>query len=276
MKDRCYAKINLSLNVVGKREDGYHLLESIMIPIKYYDLLEMNISDEDDYSANKKYFRFDENNTIIKMLNAFKEKYNINDKYQIRIDKYIPSQAGLGGGSSDGASTLRLLQRLYRMHLDKEEIKYLCNKVGSDVLFTYYNKPALVKGIGDELEFFKIKKKYYCLLVKPRSGVSTKAAYENLNLELCDHPDVYKLRDALINGDDIMPYLGNSLEESALRLCPDIKEVMDNLKNEGAEIIRMSGSGSCVFCISDNQGKILNLYKKMQNYHYLLRFSEFL
>ena len=276
MKDRCYAKLNLSLNVIGRREDGYHLLESIMVPIKFYDVLELNISNEDNYSSNRNYLRFDDNNTIIKMLKAYKEKYNIEDNFQIYLEKYIPSQAGLAGGSADAASTLRLLEKTYKRKLDNNEVKELCNKVGSDVLFTYYNKPALVKGIGDELEFFDIKKKYYCLLVKPRAGVSTKQAYTNLNLNICAHPDVYKLKDALINGEDITNLLGNSLEEPALKLCPEIKEVMDNLKNEGANIVRMSGSGSTVYTLSENEEEIMNLYKKMKNYHYLLRFSEFL
>ena len=276
MKDRCFAKLNLSLNVVGRREDGYHLLESIMVPIKFYDVLELNILKENDFSSNRKYLRFDDNNTIIKMLKAYKEKYNIEDNFQIYLEKYIPSQAGLAGGSADAASTLRLLEKTYKRKLDNNEVKELCNIVGSDVLFTYYNKPALVKGIGDELEFFDIKKKYYCLLVKPRAGVSTKQAYTNLNLDICDHPDVYKLKEALINGDDISNLLGNSLEEPALRLCPEIKEVMDNLRNEGAKIIRMSGSGSTVYTLSESEEEIMNLYKKMKNYHYLLRFSEFL
>lgn len=276
MKDRCYAKLNLSLNVVGKREDGYHLLESIMVPIKFYDVLELNISNEDNYSSNRNYLRFDDNNTIIKMLKAYKEKYNIDDHYQIYLEKYIPSQAGLAGGSADASATLRMLEKIYKHKLDEIEVKELCNKVGSDVLFTYYNKPALVKGIGDELEFFDIKKKYYCLLVKPRAGVSSKQAYTNLNLDVCDHPDVYKLKDALINGDDISSLLGNSLEEPAFRLCPEIKEVMDNLIKEGAKFVRMSGSGSTVFTLSENEEEIMNLYKKMKNYHYLLRFSEFL
>ena len=276
MKDRCYAKINLSLNITGKREDGYHLLESIMVPIKFYDCLEINKALENSYSCNIKYLRFDENNTIIKMINAFKEKYNIEDNFEIKLEKHISSQAGLAGGSADAAASLRILERMYHLDLSKEEVRELCSKVGSDVLFTYYNKPALVTGIGDELEFFDIKKKYYCLLVKPKVGVSTKAAYANLNLDICDHPDVYKLKDALEKGDNISSYLGNSLEEPAFKLAPKIKEAIADLEKEGAHNIRMSGSGSTVFCLSENKEEIINLYENMKKYHYLLRFSEFL
>lgn len=276
MIDYCYAKINLSLNITSRREDGFHLLESIMVPIKFYDFLEIKKADEMKYNCDKKYLKFDDKNTIVKMINVVKEEYGIKDNFEVNLKKIIPSQAGLAGGSSNAGGTLRILNKMYDLNLDYEKVRELCNKVGSDVLFTYYNKPALVSGIGDNLEFFEIKDKYYCLIAKPRKGVSTKAAYETLDLNKCDHPDVLSLKKALEEGKEINNYLGNSLEEPAFKLCPSIKELIDILKQEGGENIRMSGSGSAVFSISKDKEKIMMLYENMKKYHYLIRFSEFL
>ena len=181
MKDRAYAKVNFALDVFNVRQDGYHDIKSIMVPIFFYDELEINIADEDKFICNKSYVTDNPNNSITKMINLFKEKYNINDHYEITLNKCIPTKAGLGGGTSDAGSTLRILKKLYNMDLSKQEEKELCVNVGADVLFNYYNKPAVVSGIGDIVEPFNIAKQYHVLLVKPYYGVSTKEAYEKLD-----------------------------------------------------------------------------------------------
>lgn len=274
MKDRAYAKINLALDVFNIREDGYHDINSIMVPINFYDELEINISDVDSYNCNKKYLRFDENNSIIKMINVLKDRYNINDHYYVNLNKIVPTQAGLGGGTSDAASTLRIFKKLYNLNLTKEEERDICVKVGADVLFNYYNKPAIVSGIGDCIEPFNIKKKYSVLLVKPKYGVSTKKAYELLDMNICDHPDIDKLKDALISGDDITGLLGNSLEQPALLINSEIEIIKKILIDNGANNVLMSGSGSCVFAISENEEEIKKLAEIMKNKQYYIRLTK--
>ena len=274
MKDRAYAKINLALDVFNIREDGYHDINSIMIPVDFYDELEIRIADNDEYNCNKRFIRFNESNSIIKMINVVKEKYDIKDHFYINLNKVVPMQAGLGGGTSDAGSTLRILKKLYNLQLSKQEEKQLCVAVGADVLFNYYNKPAAVSGIGDVVEPFAMNKKYYVLIVKPRSGVSTKEAYEKLNMDICDHPNIERLKNALINGDDIFGLLGNSLEQPALILNEDIKQIKDLLISSGATNVLMSGSGSSVFAISEDYEEIDRLSKIAKNSPHYVRFTK--
>lgn len=274
MKDRAYAKINLALDVFNIREDGYHDINSIMIPVNFYDELEINIASEDRYFCNKSFIRFNEDNSIIKMINVVKNKFNIEDHYYVNLNKVVPMQAGLGGGTSDAGSTLRILKKIYNLDLTLEDEREICVAVGADVLFNYYNKPAVVSGIGDYVEPFEMKKEYNVLIVKPRSGVSTKEAYQKLDMNICDHPNIEKLKNALINGDDIQGLLGNSLEQPALILNKDIVEIKKTLIDNGATNILMSGSGSSVFAISENYNEIEKLAQLVKNGSYYVRITK--
>ena len=273
MKDRAYAKINLSLDVFNIREDGYHDINSIMLPINFFDLLEIRIADSDSYTCNKTFIHFNEYNSIIKMINILKERFNINDHYYINLEKMIPVKAGLGGGTSDAASTLRIFEKLYKLDLSDEEKIEICTKVGADVPFNYYNVPAIVSGIGDKIERINVAKKYYVLLVKPKTGVSTKQAYELLDMDKCEHPDIDRLKYALENGDDITGLLGNSLQQPALILNNDIEKIINKLKSYNLGEVLMSGSGSCVFCISEDKEKIQYLYNELRASRYYVRFT---
>lgn len=274
MKDRAYAKINLALDVFNIREDGYHDINSIMIPVNFYDELEINIAEKDEYVCNKSFVRFNESNSIIKMIDVVKKRYNINDHYYINLNKVVPMQAGLGGGTSDAGSTLRILKKLYKLDLSKEDEREICVQVGADVLFNYYNKPAIVSGIGDYVEPFDMKKEYNVLIVKPRLGISTKLAYEKLDMNICDHPNIEKLKQALINGDDINGLLGNSLEQPALLLNKDIETIKNILIENGASNVLMSGSGSSVFAISEDFNEIEKLAEIVKKSTYYVRITK--
>ncbi len=275
MKDRAYAKINLSLDVFRRREDGYHDLSSIMVPVTFYDELEIEKAETMSYATKKGRVYWNEHNTIVKMISLFKEKYHIEDNFSVTLTKSIPIKAGLAGGSSDAAAALRILEKMYGK-LPEEDVHELCKAVGADVLFTYYRRPALVEGTGEKLSFFKIRKKYYVLLVKPASGISTKESYENLDLASCPHPNVPALKEALEKGEDIRPFLGNSLEEPALKLSKDVSRVKELLIKEGGRDPLMSGSGSAVFVISEEKGEIRRLQEKMKKYRLFTRFAEIL
>lgn len=257
---KAYGKINLSLNINGVREDGYHTLESIFLPIIFFDEVIIEKSNEMTFNCDKPYIRFDENNTIYKAIKLLKEEFDIKDNFDITLKKHIPMQAGLAGGSADAAAVIHIFEKLYNLHLTEEKIKELCLKIGADVLFTYYHKPALVKGIGDDINFIDIKDDYYVLIVKPRSGVSTKECYRLMNLDSCSHPDIEALRKALENGEDYIPYLGNSMEETAIKLLPDVLKAKELLMENGADFSLMSGSGSSVFTMSNDCNKIKALY----------------
>ena len=273
MKDRAYAKINLALDVFNVRDDGYHDIKSIMIPINFYDELEIRVVDVDEYICNKPYIKFNEKNSIIKMIDIVKDKYNINNHFYINLRKSIPTQAGLGGGTSDAGSALRILKKLYRLDLSKQEERDICVAVGADVLFNYYNKAAVVEGIGDIITPIEVKKKYHVLLVKPFKGVSTKQAYDNLNMDICDHPNIDILKKSLEEGTCIDGLMSNSLEQPSLLLNKDVKIIKDLLIDNGCKNVLMSGSGSCVFAISEDEEEIKRLNEQVKNSKYFTRLT---
>lgn len=274
MKDRAYAKINLALDVFNVRDDGYHDIKSIMVPINFYDELEICVSAFDDYVCNRPYIRFNERNSVVKMINAVKEKYNITDHFSVKLRKSIPTQAGLGGGTSDAGSALRILRKLYKLNLSKDEERDLCVSVGADVLFNYYNRSAVVEGLGDIVTPFQIVKEYYVLLVKPHRGVSTKDAYNSLDMDACDHPDIDTLKEALEKGHSIDGLLGNSLEQPSLLLNEDVKIIKDLLSDGGARNVLMSGSGSTVFAISEDEEEIKRLNELVKDERYFTRLTK--
>ncbi|MBR2578200.1 MAG: 4-(cytidine 5'-diphospho)-2-C-methyl-D-erythritol kinase [Erysipelotrichaceae bacterium] len=276
MKDRAYCKINLALDVTGKRSDGYHDLRSIMVPCDFYDEVDIEKSEEMEYICEKKHIFFDRNNTVVKAIELMKQEFGITDNFRVFLNKHIPMQAGLGGGSTDGACVIRILNMMYDLKLNDEKIRELCLKIGSDVLFNYHNRPALVEGTGDRLSFITVKDDYYVLLIKPRKGVSTKECYETLDLEDCAHPDVDLIKEKLEKGEEVKYLLSNSLERPAVSLCRDIKRAMDDMRQAGADFVMVSGSGSSVFTIDKDKKVIRDLKDRMMNKGYFVRSTRIL
>lgn len=254
MKERAYAKVNLCLDVVRRREDGYHELSMIMVPIDFYDVIEMNIADTMSLKTNMGYLPINEKNTVIKAIETMRKEYGFKENFEINLTKHIPTQAGLAGGSADGAASMRLVRKLLNLDISDEELGELAKKVGADVPFCVHSRPALVSGIGEKLEFFDLETDFYLFLVKPYRGVSTRLAFEKLNFDQCSHPDAKEMKEALINQDyeSILKHLGNSLEESAYRLVPQIAKIKKELLEYGFDGALMSGSGSTVFAITKN------------------------
>lgn len=271
MKDRAYSKINLSLNIKCRREDGYHEIESIFVPISFSDEIEIIKNSEMIFNTNSKILRFNEDNTIYKAIYLMKERYDIKDNFIINLHKSIPSQGGLAGGSSDASCVVKMLERMYNLHINEEEKIELLKSIGADCIFTYYSKPALVSGIGEKIEFIDIKDDYYVLLCKPRSGVSTKEAYLNLNLDICDHPDMNELKRRLKEGLDFYDILGNSLEEPSMKLNSHIKKLKDIMINEGCKFALMSGSGSSVFSLSKDKEELYKISEAVKQKGYFAR-----
>lgn len=276
MIERAYGKINLSLNITGVREDGYHTLESIFLPIDFFDEIDIKKSEEMKYESSKSFIHFNDANTIVKAIKLMKKEFNINDNFTIKLNKHLPMQAGLAGGSTDGAAIIRALNKMYNLNLSDEKIKELCLSIGADVLFTYYNKPAFVSGIGENIRFIDVKDDYYILIVKPKYGVSTKECYNLMNCDTCPHPDINKLENALINGIDFTEFLGNSMEPAAITLLPEIEEVKKTILSHGGDFALMSGSGSSVFTMSKDYQTIKNIYNELNNKGWFVRYTKLL
>ena len=249
------AKINLCLNVVQKRNDGYHELEMVMVPLALHDVLTIEEAAEIVITSDDSNMPCDSSNTIYKAIIIMKETFSISSNYKVHVKKRIPMQAGLAGGSSDAAATVRAINKLAKLNLSEERLISLAKQIGADVPFCIVNKPALVKGIGEFITPFIIKGQYHVLLVKPSRGVSTKEAFQTLDFTNTIHPNVELMRESLIigNEDMIKDSLQNTLEQSAFELVPEIKTIKNELIEYGFEMVLMSGSGSTVFALSENE-----------------------
>ena len=252
MKERAYAKINLCLDVVGKREDGYHDLKMIMVPINFYDVLEMEFAEETTLELNRDYLPINDKNTIIKAIHIMQEKYNLKEEFRCRLEKHIPTRAGLAGGSADAAAAIRIINRMCNLHLTKDEMIAVGKEVGADVPFCILNRPAFVEGIGEKITTFSCSPDFYLLLIKPRKGVSTAEAFHIVDEQEGIHPDCKAMQEALESNDydGIISSLGNSMENAAMILVPEIRNAKQDLLELGFDGVLMSGSGSTVFGIT--------------------------
>lgn len=269
LKDKANAKINLGLNIVGILPNGYHQLEMLELPLELADEISIFPSEEYNFICN---VSLPENNTVYKAFEVCKNKYRFKENFTIVLTKQIPSQAGLGGGSADGAAMLRLLNQYYQWNNPKELLK-LAQEVGADVPFCLLNKPALVTGIGEKVKLIPFTDSdYYVLLIKPHQGVSTQLCYRNYEDDQADHPDIELLAKSLIEGNEplIKKYQGNSLENAAFKLNPQIRPIKQELVNYGFNIVLMTGSGACVYALSKDYTQIQQAYSHFKNrYEYV-------
>ncbi len=273
MKERAYAKINLCLDVVGKREDGYHELKMIMVPVDFYDVLEMTPAYETSLTLNRSYLPVDEKNTIIKAIRVMRDRYGFETEFACKLQKHIPTQAGLAGGSADAAAAIRMMNKMLRLNMTMEEMIDAGREVGADVPFCILSKPAYVEGIGEQLHPFTCRTDFDILLVKPRKGVSTKDAFEIVDNNETVHPDCLAMRKALIEGNypGVINALGNSLEDAAVTLVEEIRTVKEILQEKGFDGVLMSGSGSTVFAITKNRPLIKQTMAELKAQRYFVR-----
>lgn len=255
------AKINLGLNIVSKREDGYHNLETVFYPIPLYDALEIKYMDEKfpsqvacDLKVTGNAVECDErNNLVVKAYNLLAEDYKL-PRVHAHLYKHIPSQAGLGGGSSDAAFMIRLLDERFRLNIGNPEMEKYAARLGADCAFFIEAEPAYAEGIGDELMPVDGPKGnlngYYLAIVKPDIAVSTKEAYAAITPTatskscreiVCQPIETWKEE------------LVNDFEAPIFKLHPELAEIKEKLYQQGAKYAAMSGSGSALFGIFETE-----------------------
>ena len=249
------AKINLTLDVTGKREDGYHLLETIMQTVQLYDGIYMKKLDKPEIKlkTNLPWLPVDERNLAWKAANLMRETYGIEGGVFIEIDKRIPVAAGLAGGSTDCAAVLVGMNRLYDLHLSETELEELAGRLGSDIPYCVRRGTVLCEGVGEIMTNVEHPcPECYVVLAKLPVSVSTATVYKNLNCyELPFHPDTEKMLVYIKNKDDegIASALSNVLETVTIKMHPRIDTIKDKLVEKGALGAVMSGSGPTVFGI---------------------------
>lgn len=255
------AKINLSIDVIGKREDGYHIVEMIMQTIDLYDDIKLKELEEDNIIIKSEcsYIPLNEDNIVYKAAKLIKEKMDIKKGIEIFIKKNIPVAAGMAGGSSNAAAVLVGLNELWKLGLSKDELRELGLKLGADVPFCIEGGTALAEGIGEKLTYIKgINKDVNILVCKPDIFVSTKEVYQSLDIKNIEKRPDNKLLIEKLKNDDIVSVSNNMvnvLEEVTSKKYSDIKVIENIIAKNGAMGTMMSGSGPTVFGFFDNEEK---------------------
>lgn len=265
---KAYAKINISLDVVGKKDNGYHLLKMIMQNIDIYDVINIKKKDRGiSISCNKKFVPVDERNIAYKAAKLFFDSYNINKGVQIDIKKDIPVAAGLAGGSSNAAAVLKAMRDIFEVEADDEELMKIGLKLGADVPYCIKGGTALCEGIGEVITPLKPFKGCILVLVKPSFGVSTKDVYSEIDIKkIIKHPDTDGIIRAMEEYDleTVGGKLRNVLENVTLRKHKIIRDIKEDMHRYGAVGTLMSGSGPSTYGLFDDMLKAQKCYDFMK------------
>lgn len=250
MKIFAPAKVNLALDVIGQRTDGYHELDMIMAPISLYD--EIDIEKSETMKVIVEGMQLPEENTITKMVRLCKERFSLDSNYSIRVIKKIPSQAGLAGGSADAAAVFRAILQLEDLKVSLDQQLELAKEVGADVPFCMVNQYARVQGIGEKITPIQSDWTFKILLVKPSFGISTPASFKLWHEQEPFHADVDYTQMAIENEslDLLVQAMNNALEPVAFTLRKEMADIKEAMLDAGMVRVMMSGSGSSLmgFC----------------------------
>lgn len=269
---KALAKINLGLDVVRRREDGYHEVRMIMQTIHLYDRLDIKRTKESgiQIQTNLSFLPVNENNLIYKAAKLLMDEFSITDGVSVKLDKRIPVAAGMAGGSTDAAAMLFGMNRLFSLGLTKRQLMERGVQIGADVPYCIMRGTALAEGIGEDLSQLPPMVKCPVLIAKPSISVSTKFVYQNLKLDdTTVHPDIDLLIEDIKakNLYDIAAHMGNILETVTIPNYPVIDEIKNHMLSHGAVGAMMSGSGPTVFGLFDDEAAAKKAYKAMRNSH---------
>lgn len=269
MKLRALAKINLGLDVVRRRADGYHEVRMIMQTVQLYDRIFMRKIKEPEIrvKTNLFYLPENENNLVYKAAKLLQEEFKIPQGIHIDLQKFIPVAAGMAGGSADAAAVLYGMNRLFQLKLSTEELMERGVKIGADVPYCIMRGTALAEGIGEKLTALSPAPQCKVLIAKPAISVSTKFVYENLKLdENTRHPDINLLVQDIRRGNlqDMAAHMGNVLESVTIPHYPVIEEIKQQMMEEGALNAMMSGSGPTVFGLFEDEEKAEYACRRMR------------
>lgn len=273
---KAFAKINLSLNILSKRDDGFHELESVVLPIKLHDVIEVTVLRGDfiydSIICDTFSLKESKYNLCSKAISYLRQKFGFKEYFQVIIHKAIPVQAGLGGGSSDAAAVIKCVQKLLNLNITSEDLEEIAGIIGCDVPFFLKSESCIMTGLGEHIEVFESKFKPFILLVKPEEGLATVETFGAFDkkhkqgkiphsaelIEACNKNDLEKVR-ILANND---------LQEVAEELVPEIKKIKENLLDDGFEMVQMTGSGSTVFALTNNKKLWKKSHKKYSELGY--------
>lgn len=273
VKIRAPAKINLGLRVVGRRDDGYHLLDTIMVPVSLYDEIHIvaksarqvrSSSSKLTVTCDNPAVPSDEGNIVFRAANLIIEENSIRERVEIHIKKRIPIGAGLGGGSSDAAATLIAMNSLFRLNYSMRRLKKRAYGLGADVPFFIDCRPARARGIGERLTPIKSLPWEWAVIVYPGFPVATSWVYRKFAAKLTKLMANTSIISPLRTSSGQQRLLVNDLESVTVARYPRIKSLKRELIAEGAAGALMSGSGSAVFGLFDSRGNAARALSRLQ------------
>lgn len=271
LKLKAYGKINLGLDVVRRREDGYHEVRMVMQTVGIYDTIDLFRIPQKTIKVetNLHYLPNDSNNLVYKAAKLLMDEFEIQEGVSIKLQKFIPVAAGMAGGSSDAAAVLFGVNKMFRLGLTMGELMERGVKIGADVPYCLMRGTALAEGIGEKLTRLPSVPQCQVLIAKPPVNVSTKYVYENLHandLRPEEHPDIDGMVEAIRSNDlyGIVKRFGNVLERVTLKEYPVIGEIKEKMKKFGAVGTLMSGSGPTVFGLFENPQLAANAYEQLR------------
>ena len=269
LEKKAYAKINLGLDVTGKRDDGYHIVRMIMQNVDLYDTLtfEDNETGEICLTASSEKIPTDESNLICKVALQLKKEFGVSKGANIHLVKRIPVAAGMAGGSTDGAAAYVALNELWNLGLDKKKLCELAVKLGADIPYCIIGGTALAEGIGEELTVISDMPACHIVIAKPAIDVSTGWVYKELDSrKIIEHPDIDGIRAAIEDGNikAMCSLIGNVLESVTAGKYTVIGDIEKILEDSGAVGAFMTGSGPTVFAVFDDEDKAKNGYEAVK------------
>ena len=275
MKVKAFAKINLCLDVLRRKEDGYHEVEMVMTNVDIADVLEIKELEEKKIllKSDNKDLAMDETNLIYKAIVLLQKEAGKDFGIKLSLEKNIPMEAGMAGGSADAAATLKAVNELFKLNISKDRLMELGASLGADIPFCIMGGTALASGIGEKLKSLKPLPKMKILIAKPNTGLSTKKVYESLDIENLNKSG-FRQRDvkemvSVIESDkdektkikEIADSLNNILELPSIKLLPFIEDIKKTMMDNNCLGCLMSGSGTAVFGIFDNDEDMLRTKK---------------
>ncbi len=269
MRLKALGKINLGLDVLGRREDGYHDVRMVMQTVYLYDQICIEKMKEPgiEIKTNLYYLPVNENNLVYKAAKLLMEEFGIEEGVKIDLEKHIPVAAGMAGGSSDAAAVLFGVNRMFDLGLSREGLMERGVAIGADVPYCVMRGTVLAEGIGEMLTPLPPMPRCAVLLAKPPVAVSTKLVYEKLDSrEIVMHPNIDGIIDGLKNGSlsQVASHMGNVLEDVTVSEYPVIEKIKNAMKEEGAMNAMMSGSGPTVFGLFDDKRKARVAMRKIK------------
>ncbi len=268
--EKAPAKINLALDVLHKRPDGYHEVEMVMTTIDLADRIQLKTTRQREIriTSHTNYIPNDHRNLAYQAAQLLMQRYPVSEGVEISIDKQIPIAAGLAGGSSDAAATLRGLNKLWNLGLSMDELAILGAEIGSDVSFCVYGGTALATGRGEIIKKLPAPPNCWVVLAKPKLGVSTADVYRRFDVNKAEHPDVQGLIQSLYRKDyhEMCGLMGNVLESVTLKKYPEVAHIKEQIQSFGADVVLMSGSGPTVFALVEHESRMHRLYNALMGF----------